>query len=170
MRNKLLIILTLLPIICFSQSSKNKLFGVDLDLDWYSLTNQQTLAYWSQDHDTSSKYVITGCDYILNKIDDKFLSLNFNEMLLIFPKGFKGKLNGLYPEMFLSRISYKDINDYKRNSSNDVNKIFKLLYDTYGKAELNMVKDKYSVYKWVSQIILTTREDELTTTLIFTKE
>jgi len=173
MKKTIILIYALIPLICFSQSNKHILFGIDLDSDWYRLTNQQSLAYWLQDQDKNSNFVITDCDYIHDKIDTKFLNIGFKELLLIFPKGYKGKLDSMNPDMFIGRISYTDISDYASKSNNDITKILSLLKDEYGEPELNMIKDKYSVYNWNGvyyQIIVTCREDELTTTLIYTKK
>jgi hypothetical protein len=163
-----------LPIKSYSQTHKHLFFGVDLDSDWRSLTNQQYLAYWLQDQDTSSKFVIIDCDYIKDKIESKFLNLGFLELLVIFPKGCNQRsVDSLRPELFLARISYTDIDDYTTKSDNDIRKIQTLLIEKYDEPELNMIKDKYSVYKWEGinyQIILTCREDELSTTLIYTKQ
>jgi hypothetical protein len=173
MKKTILFIFVFIPLICYSQSSKHNLFGIDLDSDWYSLTNQQALAYFQQNHDKNSNYVITDCDYITDKIDINFLNIGFKELLLFFPKVKKVKLDKLIPDFILARIIYNDISDYSAKSNNDIIKILSLLKGEYGEPELNMIKDKYSVYKWNGvyyQIIVTCREDELTTTLIYTKK
>ena len=173
MRIRLLIILAFFPIICSCQSKNHVLFGIDLDLDWYSLTDQQALGYASQNLNKEAKFVIANCDFIHDKIDSKFLDLKFNEMLLFFPTGHKGKLIELKPDLFIARKYYTSISDYYSNSPYDIDRIKKLLSEVYGNPELNMEKDKYSVYKWKGvyyQIIITCREDDLTTALIYTKE
>ena len=173
MKKTIILIYALIPLICFSQSNKHFLFGIDLDSDWYSLTNQQVFAYFVQNEDKNSNFVITDCEYIHDKIDTKFLNIGFKELLLIFPKGYKGKLDSLKPDMFLARISYVDVREYVGKSNKDIEKILSILKDEYGEPELNMIKDKYSVYKFDGvyyQIIVTCREDELTTTLIYTKK
>ena len=170
----LIAFLLLLPIKSFSQTHSHLFFGIDLDSDWRSLTNQQYLSYWLQDEDTSSKFVMIDCDYIQDKIESKFLNLGFKELLLIFPKGCnKRSVDSLRPELFLARISYSDIVDYTTKSNYDIRKILTHLVDKYDEPELNIIKDKYSVYKWEGvnyQIILTCREDELSTTLIYSKQ
>ena len=173
MKKYIFILFAFLPLFSISQTNKHKFFGIDLDSDWYTLTNQQSLVYWLQDQDKNSNFVIIDCDYINNKIDSKFLNVGFNELLLIFQKGYKGKLDSLNPDTFLARISYNDISAYTRKSNNDITKIMSLLKDEYGEPQLNMISDKYSVFKWndvYKQIILTCRVDELTTTLIYTKK
>ena len=173
MKKYILIIFFFIPLLCFSQANSHKIFGIDLNSDCYSLKNKQKFAYWKQGQDKNSNFVLSDCDYIHNKIDAKFLSLGFKELLLIFPKGYEGDLNSLSPVMFLARISYDNINDYASKSINDMTKTLSFLKDEYGEAKLNMIRDKFSVYKWEGvyyEIILTCREDELTTTLMYTKK
>ena len=81
MKKTILLICALIPLISFSQSNKHILFGIDLDSDWKSLTNQQALAYFVQDQDKNSNFVITDCDYIHDKIDTKFLNIGFKNEL-----------------------------------------------------------------------------------------
>ena len=94
-------------------------------------------------------------------------------MSLNFPKGFKGDFKTLKPIIFKADIFYNTPSDYKFKSENDVLMILNLIKNKYGDAELNLIKDKFSVYKWSSQyheIILTCREDELYTRLIYIKK
>ena len=67
MKKYILILFAFLPLFCNCQASKYKIFGVDLNSNWNSLTNQQSLAYWLQDEDKSSSFVMTDCDYIFDK-------------------------------------------------------------------------------------------------------
>ena len=173
MKKTFLLIYVVIPLIGFSQSNKHNLFGIDLDSNWGLLTNQQSLGYFIQDEDKNSNFVISDCDYIRDKIDTKFLNIGFKELLLIFPKGHTGKMESLSPGIFIARIYYTDIREYINKSNIDIEKILSILKDDYGEPELNMIKDKYSVYKLndvYCQIIVTCREDELTTTLIYTKK
>ena len=172
-KKTIFLLFALIPFICFSQSNKHILFGIDLDSNWRSLTNQQSLGYFIQNEDKNSNYVITDCDYIHDKINNDFLNIGFKEMLLIFPKGYKGKLESLSPGIFIARIYYTDIREYIGKSNNDIEKILSILKDEYGAPELNMKKEKYSVFELNGtyyQIVVTSREDELTTTLIYTKK
>ena len=107
MRSYIFIFLVFSPLLCLSQTNKHKVFGIDLDSDWYSLTDQQSLAYWVQDQDKNSNFVITSCDYIQNKIDFNFLNLGFKELLLIFPKGYKG----IQPHIFVEDMSLATATD-----------------------------------------------------------
>jgi hypothetical protein len=173
MKTNLILILLLFPIVCFSQSSKNLFFGIDLDLDFYSLTNYQQLTYFLADSDTPKEipYVMTDFEYYHNNIDKRLLSLGFDELLLGFPRGKQTQLNTLKPELFISRIFYTP-NNYELKSRSDISKIKSLIIDQYGEAELNMDKEDSSTYKWEGvfyEIILTTRKDDMKTTLLYLK-
>ncbi len=57
-------------------------------------------------------------------------------------------------------------------SRSDISKIKSLIIDQYGEAELNMDKEDSSTYKWEGvfyEIILTTRKDDMKTTLLYLK-
>lgn len=173
MKFKILFLLLFISITGFSQTDKNVFFGINLNLDWYSLTNQSAVVYQLEDQAKESKYVIMDCDFIKDKIDNRFLSLGFQELLLIFQKEFKGNLNNLKPDVFLARTTYSNINEYAVKSKNDIEKSKALFNEEFGLPELNMIKNEYSVYKWKGayhELILTCRVDELTTTLIYTKQ
>jgi hypothetical protein len=161
---------------CIKDSINNHVFmGVDLNQNWYSLTNYQKLSYFLTDSDSSNHYplVTTDFKYSHDKISKSFLDLGFDELLLGFPRGMQSKLAHLQPVLFLGRKSYENIESYLHEFENDISKTKYLLNQQFGNPELNMVREKYSVYQWKGvnyQIVLTSREDELTTTLIYTKE
>lgn len=173
MKFKILFLLFIIPVTCFSQTDKYVFFGIDLNLDWYSLTNQTAFTYSNLNDDKSSMFNIIDCGYISDKIEKRFLNLGFQELLLIFQKDFKGNLKDLKPDVFLARITYSSLNEYTTKSKNDIEKSIALLNGEFGVPELNMIKNGTSTYKWRGvyyQIYLTSRADELTTTLIYSKE
>jgi hypothetical protein len=174
---KTLIIQTLILLVhmSYGQSNNHILFGIDLTSDWYSLTNYQQLSYFLVDSDTANHdpLVITDFEYSHDKISKSFLDIGYDELLLGFPRGMETKLRDLQPELFLARKSYNDMENYLHTFEKDISKTKYLLNQQFGNPELNMVREKYSLYKWKGvnyQIVLTSREDELTTTLIYTKE
>jgi hypothetical protein len=159
----------------FGQFSNHFLFGIDLNSDWYTLTNFQKLTYYAIDSDTANNlpWVITDFNYSHNKISKSFMDIGYDELLLGFPRGMQDRLNELQPELFLSRKVYKDIEDYSNRSEIDIKKTIYLLKQEFGNPELNMIRDKFSTYEWKGtnyKIILTCRQDELNTTLIYIKE
>lgn len=171
---KIIIIAMLLPIFCFSQNNKHNFFGIDLDLDWYTLTNSQAMSYSDgMDDSTQNLYVISRFDNSNNKIDQTFLNIGFSELLLCFPKQKNANLKTLSPDLLIARISYDNKIAYQERSSSDMVKILKILNNKFGSADLNMKKEQYSVYKWngvYDETALTCREDELKITLIYNKQ
>ena len=167
--------LILITNVALGQSSKHVFFGIDLESDWYTLTNYQKLTYFMIDHDTANHdpYVITDFEYSHNKISKSFMGIGYGELLLGFPRGMQNNLENLEPILFLARKSYKNSKDYLDYYKMDISTMKDLLKQEYGEPELNIIKDKYSIYKWKGiyyEIILTSREEELTTTLIYAKE
>ena len=95
-------------------------FGIDLNLDWKSLTNYQQLTYDLIEKDTPEDvpYIVTDFEFSHSKIDRLFFDLGFQELLLCFPKNGRTYSEDLKPEIFLSRYYYNS-NDYKSKSQTD---------------------------------------------------
>ena len=170
---KIIYLLTLIPVISFCQVNKHNVFGIDLNLDWYSLTDYSAITYSFINQDNKdAPYVITDFKYYNDKIYKDFIDIGFSELLLGFPKN-KSNVHGVTPEILIARINYKDINDYKLNSNKNITKILSLLKRKFGDAELNMVKEKSSLYKWNGEsyeTFLSSVENDLQTTYIYTKK
>jgi hypothetical protein len=174
MKKLLLLCLVLLPVFGYAQIPQNIFFGIDLNLDWRSLTNYQQLTYDLIERDTPDEvpYVVTDFEFSVGKIEQRFLDLGFQELLLCFPKDGRTSSKDLKPHLFLARNSYST-SDYLSRSRSDILKIKSLIVERYGEAELNAVTADYSTYKWegaLYQVVLTTRKDELTTTLMYVKK
>ena len=76
---KIIIIAMFLPVISFSQNNKHNFYGVDLDLDWYTLTNLQALSFHSAlETNKEAQYVITEFKNSHNKIDSALLNIGFS--------------------------------------------------------------------------------------------
>ncbi len=170
---KIIILLTLIPIISFCQVNKHNVFGIDLNLDWYSLTNYSMITYATTNYENkAAPCVITDFKYYYDKIDKDFMDIGFSELLLGFPKD-KNDVHGLTPVILIARFNYKDLNDYKLYSNKNITKILALLKSKFGDAELNMVKEKTSLYKWSGEnyeTFLSSVENDLQTTYIYTKK
>ncbi len=171
---KILLIVILIPLFCHSQNSKHKVLGIDLDLDWYTLTNYSQLTYFLADEEyKDDAYVMIDFEYYHPNVNPQFMNIGFTEMLLGFPKGMQTKLDVLQPEILLARIYYNDIATYKLKTDKDINKVLTLLQQQFGKADLNTVTDGVYLYKWNGvyyDAILTSRVDELTTTFVYSKK
>lgn len=69
----------------FSQG-KNTFFGVDLDKDWYSLTNLSAATYFRANLEQNLEYVVgTFSDETIKSLDYSFRNLDY-EMYLLFEK------------------------------------------------------------------------------------
>jgi len=173
MKIRLLIVMVLFPVLGFAQAPRNNFFGIDLNLDWQSLTNYQQLTYYLIERDTPEEipYIITDFEFSITKVDQRFLDLGFHELLLGFPKDGKTYSKDLKPQLFLARNSYSLL-DYDEKSQSDIMKIKSLIVERYGEAGLNMVREEYSTYKWEGafyQITLSTRVEDLTVVLLYFK-
>lgn len=167
-----LILFIILPLVTFGQNSKNIFFGIDLNLDWYSLTNFSAASYYIADQENKLPYIVTDFKYYHDKIDSELLNLKFEELLLGFPKGNTQNFDKLKPELFIARKNYTDLSTYLINSRNDLTKSYDLLIKRFGDPDLNMIREKFTVYRWKKayfDIVLTCREDELSTTILYVK-
>ena len=107
MRYIILLATTILALNLSAQNPKHNIFGLDMDLDWYSLTNHSTFTYIAADHE-SKDFITMDFDYHLNQVDIELEEFNFSEYLIIFEKGkkYKTELATLSPFMFLGRYRY----------------------------------------------------------------
>ena len=173
-KNILLLAAFLTSQLAFGQTSRHKIFNVDLNQDWYTLTNYSYRGYYTADNDLNNldPFIITDFEYSQDKISSTFLDIGFQELLLGFPREENPNLKELRPLMFLARKSYSSVYDYATSANADISKTLELVKKVFGDPILNMIRDDYSVYRWEGvyyEIILTCREDELSTTLIYMK-
>ena len=102
-----------------AQDSKHDLFGLNMDLDWYSLTNYSALTYFSANENSSSPYIVSDFDYHLNQVDIELETFNFSEYLIAFEKGLVATgsvLEKLSPILFLGRYNYSSSSKLKVSS------------------------------------------------------
>ena len=153
----------------FSQTNSHIFFGINLDLDWYSLTNSSPKAYYLKSEKIKDGYAVTSFEFSHDKIDRGFMDLGFNELLLFFPKGMQNHLKELKPEIFLARMNYNNTIEYSENIRVDFSKILHFLKKEFGEPEVI----NSSVYKWNGidyELSLSTDEDYLNTTLLYLKK
>lgn len=169
---KFFLFIILIPFFSFSQNT-NMVFGIDLNLDWYSLTDASKATYeLSKLENKDAPYIMISFDHY-NQIDPKFINLGFTEFLLGFPIIEVKDFNTFQPVIFISRLNYQDKFEYKSKSDIDVKKILSLLTEIYGKADLNMTKEEFSTYKWNGanyESILSCRLDDLNISFIYFKK
>jgi hypothetical protein len=132
------------------KNSNHYLFGLNMDLDWYSLTDYSAMSYAIANAD-SNLYIVTDCDYHLNQVDIELERLNFTNYKIAFPKGAKASRSGLEklaPLMFIARYEYSNTQSFDNNGFRDAEMLKSKLTDTHGDPILIMEKPEYRVYKW----------------------
>jgi len=173
MRFILLLIISVFFTGIYGQNSRHVLFGLDMDLDWYSLTNYSALGYFVADSDSSTKYVVSDCDYYLNKVDIEIEKLGFDDYVIAFRKGVKASkssLDTLQPLLYVGRYRYANLASYKSNAVNNANYLKNKLTALYGNPDLKIEKSEFSLYKWVIEdttIIVNTEQSDLLTSLTY---
>jgi hypothetical protein len=144
-----------------------------MDADWYTLTDYSAVTYdLSFELDPKSDYVTVDFKHSYDKIEKEFFDIGFDELLLSFPKIKNRNLNVLSPTIFIGRIKYSDLAEYNKNSKSDIERTLLLTKRTFGEPVLNMIKDKFTIYKWETDnysVIVTCREEDLTTSFFYAK-
>jgi hypothetical protein len=161
------------PLLINGQTAQHKIFGINLDLDWTTLTGFQALAFFEGARLSENQYVVTTFEYYNPNIDAKFKLLGFEELLLGFQKNTKIKLSELSPDFFLARTKYRDKEAYQTKSPREIIKAFTLFVREFGEPVLSSKKETYELYKWSDvyfDAILTSRLDELSTTFLYIKK
>ncbi len=172
MRNIFLILALGVVLNACCQSTNHNIFGVNLDLDWYSLTGNPAITYKLKDADESIKYLVTtDCYYYLENIDTEFENLNFDSHLIGFKKGYEAEksiLEQLQPILLIGRYNYKDLATFQMKGFLDAKKLRDKLINLHGNPELKIEKSDFIVYKWVVgdlTIIVNSLEKDLRTAL-----
>ena len=157
----------------YAQDSKHDLFGLNMDLDWYSLTNYSALTYLSASESSSSSYIISDFDYHLNQVDIELETFNFSEYLIAFEKGLVATgsvLEKLSPILFLGRYNYINRSEFIERAFEDAERLKNKLISLHGNPVLKIEKTEFRVYRWVVSdvtIIVNSVQDDLTTTLTY---
>ena len=155
----------------FAQDVNHNIFGLDMDLDFYSLTNYQQYGYFIADTEfPDDPYVITDFDFHLSKVDIQLEKLGFSVHLLGFNKGEQTRLESLSPTMYIGRIEYSSEYAFNSQAFRDASNLAALLVNEYGDPILSMEETNFRVYKWESgdcTITVNSVREELTTNLTY---
>jgi hypothetical protein len=153
-------------ILSFSQNLD--FFGIDLNKDFYSLTNASKLSYVRfQEATPKSKYVAF---YPSKEISlSEFEQIGMLEVILYFDRDFVGNLNKLLPSLCMVSKYYNSLDDFSKNAFIDYNKILSNLKTKFGNPSKNVVGNKASTSVWVisnKQIVFSMDKEEKKLTLI----
>ena len=138
MKNLLLLFSLFVSIVSIGQNSSNKILGIDLNKDFYTLTNGSALGYirGGEQNRTENLPGVTyniSEEYLINYANKEFLRINFNEICLVFPySGSSVGLNELKPGFLIATKNYNSKSDYEVNNLNDFNLVVYLLMNQFG--------------------------------------
>jgi len=127
--------------------SSHILFGIDLNKDWYTLTDISALSYFTE-QEYRKKNNIPGVamtfskDYLKKNANFDFLNIGFTDLTGIYPKNEGGNLKNISPYIFIATLKYNSDNEYEEKSSDAFNKITYLLMNQFGAPD-NSTKAKW---------------------------
>jgi hypothetical protein len=174
MMTRILFCLSFFPMIGFTQTTQHNFFGIDLNKDWYTLTNYSKIGYSRTNADSLNKdpFIFTDINFFIKTVELHPVFDGVDEFVAGFERIKNPDLNILKPELFLARINYSS-EEYELKGKKDALRILSIVKNEFGDAELNMVRDEYSTYTWRRvnyDIVLTTRKDALMTMLMYMKK
>jgi|TARA_B110000503_G_C7003864_1_gene352699 hypothetical protein len=135
------IIFTLALLVSFvskGQNDTNTILGIDLDKDFYTLTDGSAMGYIIAGEENFTKNIPGASydiseEYLINNANKEFLKIDFNEIFLTFPyNGSSAGLNKLKPAFLIARKKYNSKSEYEINNLNDFNKVVYLLMNQFG--------------------------------------
>jgi len=141
-------------------------FGIDMQSDWYTLTNISKLSYWVYGQENPGEQTIC-----VNPRDDlslaQFTSMGYDDVLLCFNTGVED-LHQLLPNLCLARHSY-EISTFQSNGYRDYNTQLVKMKQIFGTPSENVVGTLASTTQWAfhdKQIVLTLDREDRTLSLI----
>ena len=167
---KKLLLLSALLIFGFSfgQTSSHIVFGIDLNKDWYTLTEQSATAYFIQE-DFKKKNNQPGVsvdiseEYLNSNGDKEFLGIGTFEIVLVFEQGQQSNLKDALPSSMLINLS-KYGKSEKSAKMKAFSKLSSLLMNQFGAPSSTMKKDWGSNFQWNltnAQIMLNLQYEEI---------
>jgi len=150
---KFLFIIYLLPNICFGQSESHIISGINLNDDWYMLTNQSALSYYSQlnycnENDIDGVTMSIDESYLKDKVNDDFLNIEFTDLTLVFPKGEVSSLDKLQPYMFMASLKYSSDSEFRVLSEKEFSNIASILMNQFGPPNNSMKESWGASFQW----------------------
>ena len=168
---KLLILLVAICNFAQAQNSDHIISGLDLNKDWYTLTNQAALAYFIQETDRKENNewgipVDVDQDYLNNNVEPEFLNIGFTELILVFPGGStasKSELEKLAPNALMAHLKYSSDGAYESLNKKDFSRIASILMYQFGPPDNTMKKEWGASFEWKfenAQIGLTSNKSD----------
>ena len=136
--------------------SSHKIFGIDLNLDWYTLTELSVLSYQLGKIE-SDKQKIPGVSvrlddtYLNRNATEEFLNIGFKDIVITFPKLEKVGAEiakEMSPVMFSANIKYTSDTKYAENARGDFNRVAYLAMNQFGAPDSTMKKEWGASFQW----------------------
>jgi len=150
------------------QDSSHIIYGIDLNKDWYTLSNQSAAAYFIQEqfrieNDIPGVGVSLDENYILNYADKEFLNIGFTNIMLVFPQDNQSNLDKIQPEQFYAILKYKSETDYETFNEKAFANIAFVLMSQFGPPNKTMKESWGANFEWNldnAQILLNTNKTD----------
>lgn len=145
-------------------------FGMDMNQDWYTLTNYSLLTYFQEAEEND--LVASDFEYYLNKVHIELEDFEL-DLLVVFEsiKNANSRvLESLFPYMLVGRHLYDNDRIYDLESSSDCKFLLDKVARTYGKPDLVIEEIDLKLYKWnfdFGTITLRSSRTESNTALIY---
>jgi len=138
MKNILLTLVLFVSFVSKGQNDTNTILGIDLDKDFYTLTDSGAVGYIIAGEENFNKNIPGASfnisqEYLINNANKEFLKIDFNKIILVFP--YSGSSEGLYklkPTFLFATKNYDKKSEYETNNLNDFNKVAYLLMNQFG--------------------------------------
>ena len=176
MKNILLTLVLFVSFVSKGQNDTNTILGVDLDKDFYTLTDSGAGGYIIAGEENFNKNIPGASfnisqEYLINNANKEFLKIDFNKIILVFP--YSGSSEGLYklkPTFLFATKTYDKKSEYETNNLNDFNKVAYLLMNQFGPPKSTMNMDWGANFTWRlpnMSLYLTTHNIEQNVQLIY---
>jgi len=144
-----IVLLSIINFTTYSQKSNHIISGLDLNKDWFSLTNFSVLTYYTQQSQNEEQpYVFSDFEYYYDKIDKDFLNIGFTSLKLGFPKNQQSNLNNLPPSILFAFLNYSSLTEYENNNKNDFAKISSILIRQFGAPNSSVKASWGASFEW----------------------
>lgn len=139
------------------QNSSHRIFGIDLNLDWYTLTELSLISYdlGKMEGDKQKiPFVTVGVDdeYLNQNATEEFLNIGFKNVLIFFPildiAVTPDNVKELTPVVFTANIEYTSDTEYAKNAKGDFNRVVYLVMDQFGAPDSTMKKEWGASFQW----------------------
>ena len=165
-------LIAIVPFWLNGQTSPHVIFGIDLNENWTTLTNQSAFSYISNLNITrENNYVGVAMDlsekYIQSSADPELIEIGFTSTVLLFPEP-AGSINEFdietcTPGFLIASLEYETDFEYEQLNEGVFTNLASLIMKQFGVPSSMMKKDWGASFTWTltnSEIILNTSKTQ----------